>query len=103
MTNNKETKQLITDLYNSFKDHQENNYAELKEVLLKVYKKLDVSINEEALIARLTNFIYFKTLTEKWKFNPEQNQIISELSDIAKSAGVNNNYRGDLGSLSQFD
>lgn len=103
MTNNNKTKQLITDLYNSFKNTQGNNYSELKEVLLKVYKKIDTSINEEALIARLINFIYFKAITEKWEFNSEQNQIINKLSYIAKSAGVNNNYRGDLGSLSQFD
>ncbi|MHC5228954.1 bacteriocin immunity protein [Enterococcus sp. LJL99] len=94
---------MIADLYNSFKDNQGSNYLELKQVLLKVYKKLDTSINEESLIARLTNFIYFKTLTEKWKFTAEQNQIINELSAIAKSADVNNNYRGDLGSLSQFN
>ncbi|MET3564501.1 regulator of sirC expression with transglutaminase-like and TPR domain [Enterococcus rotai] len=99
----KESKKLITNLYNSLKENQELNYSELKSVLLKVFKKIDNTLNEEALISRLVNFIYFKSLTEKWKFTEEQNQIINQLSDIAKYAGVNNNYRGDLGSLSQFD
>ncbi|WP_176332569.1 bacteriocin immunity protein [Candidatus Enterococcus lemimoniae] len=54
MSNDKETKPLITNFYNSFKDGQGKNYLELKDVLLKVYKKFDTAINEEALIARLT-------------------------------------------------
>ncbi|MGX7203117.1 bacteriocin immunity protein [Enterococcus plantarum] len=63
----------MTNLYNSLKENQKLNYSELKSVLLNVFKKINKTLNEEALVSRLVNFIYFKSLTEKWKFTEEQN------------------------------
>ncbi|ALS01776.1 hypothetical protein ATZ33_10435 [Enterococcus silesiacus] len=100
---NKESKKLVHELYNSLGNEQGESYLELKEVLLKVYKKLDKDVNEDFLMSRLVNYIYFKNLTEKLTFTEEQNQVINKMNSIAKTSGVNNNYRGYLGSLSQFD
>lgn len=100
---NKESKKLVHALYNSLGNEQGESYLELKEVLLKVYQKLDKEVNEDFLMSRLVNYIYFKNLTEKLTFTEEQNQLINEINSIAKISGVNNNYRGDLGSTSQFD
>ncbi|WP_430602306.1 hypothetical protein IGJ02_002630 [Enterococcus sp. DIV0724b] len=100
---NKKAKKLVHELYNTIGDKQGKSYLELKEVLLKVYKKLDKETNDDFLISRLINYIYFKNLTEKITFTEKQNQLIMEMSQIAKTSGVNNNYRGYLGSVSQFD
>ncbi|EOI01759.1 hypothetical protein UAY_01167 [Enterococcus moraviensis ATCC BAA-383] len=99
----KESKQLVHALYNSLGSNHEENYVELKEVLMKVYKKLDKPINDDLVMSRLVNYIYFKNLTQKLKFTEEQNQIITKMNEIAKTAGVNNAYKGYLGSVSQFD
>lgn len=70
---------------------------------MQVYKKLDTIINDDSLMSRLVNYIYFKNLTEKALFTEEQNQIINKMNTIARTSGVNNPYKGYLGSTSQFD
>ncbi|EOH93332.1 hypothetical protein UAW_02580 [Enterococcus haemoperoxidus ATCC BAA-382] len=57
---NKKAKKLVHELYNTIGDKQGKSYLELKEVLLKVYKKLDKETNDDFLISRLINYIYFK-------------------------------------------
>lgn len=96
-------KQLVHDLYNDLMVHEAGDTAELETALLKVYRKLDRVTDEAPLIARLVNYLYFESLSKNWQFTSEQSRLIQGLRQIAKTAGLNSNYRGDLSSLSQFD
>ncbi len=54
------SKYLVHSLYNSLSKSKENNFDDIKEVLLKVYTKLDLYDEKNIpLINRLVNYIYF--------------------------------------------
>lgn len=76
---------------------------DVKEALLKVYKKLDTVNDDVPVINRLVNFLYFKGFTEHLKFTSSQDKLISELSHIGGKAGLNGSYRSDYTDKSQFD
>lgn len=100
MENN--SKELVHKLYNSLAQSNLADVEDLKEVLLKIYPKLDSNKENSILINRLTNFIYFRALTDKIKFNVEQQEFINQLNNIGGKAGVNNAYRSPLGSKYSF-
>lgn len=95
------SQQIVHDLYNDLADN--NDLAELKEVLMKVYKKLDTLKDDAPLINRLVNFIYYKGYTEHWKLTVKQEDLIQQLAQIGSKAGLNGAYLSDYGNLSQFD
>lgn len=97
------SKELVHSLYNSISESKKNNFDDIKEVLLKVYVKLDLSDEKNTpLINRLVNYIYFTAYTEKLHFSSNEEKIIKELSEIGKYAGLNGVYRSDYGDKSQF-
>ncbi|ABG86114.1 bacteriocin immunity protein [Clostridium perfringens] len=97
------SKDLVHSLYNSLSKSKENNFDDIKEVLLKVYTKLDLCDEKNIpLINRLVNYIYFTAYTKKLTFSSNEENIIRELSDIGKYAGLNGVYRSDYGDKSQF-
>lgn len=97
------SKDLVHSLYNSIAESKKNNFDDIKEVLLKVYVKLDLSDEENVpLINRLVNYIYFTTYTGKLHFSPNEENIIKKLAGIGKCAGLNGVYRSDYGDKSQF-
>lgn len=98
-----ESKQLVHDLYNNLVQSSTGKEMEdIKEVLLKVYKRLNDSKENPPLINRLINFIYFKAITEKLTFSEEQDELIRQLSSIGQRAGLNGSYRANYGDKSQF-
>lgn len=99
----KESKELVHKLYNDISENNKNEMAEVKEVLLKVYKKLDKVKDDAPIINRLVNYLYFKAFTEHLKFTKSQNDLISKLSQIGGKAGINGSYRSNYISKSQFD
>lgn len=102
MTKRNHSKQLIHNLYNSIAQSDLKNKEDINEVLLKVYSKLDDNKENEILINRLVNYIYFTALTEKIMFNEEQNDLINQLNEIGGKVGVNNTYRAPIGSKYSF-
>lgn len=97
------SKNLVHSLYNNISQSKKNDFDDIKEVLLKVYVKLDLSDDKNIpLINRLVNYIYFTAYTEKLHFSSNEESIIKELSEIGKYAGLNGVYRSDYGNKSQF-
>lgn len=97
------SKDLVHSLYNSISHSQKNDFDDIKEVLLKVYEKLDLYDEKNIpLINRLVNYIYFTAYTKKLHFSSNEENIIKELSEIGKYAGLNGVYRSDYGDKSQF-
>ncbi|WP_300261404.1 bacteriocin immunity protein [Clostridium sp.] len=97
------SKDLVHSLYNSISKSKANNFDDIKEVLLKVYTKLDLSDKKNIpLINRLVNYIYFTAYTKKLIFSYNEENIIKELSEIGKYSGLNGVYRSDYGDKSQF-
>ncbi|MCR3759637.1 bacteriocin immunity protein [Clostridium felsineum] len=97
------SKELVHSLYNSISQSRKNGFEDIKEVLLKVYVKLDLSDEKNIpLMNRLVNYIYFTAYTEKLKFSSNEENLIKELSKIGKYAGLNGIYRGNYVDKSQF-
>ncbi|ELC8443929.1 bacteriocin immunity protein [Clostridium perfringens] len=97
------SKDLVHSLYNSISHSQKNDFDDIKEVLLKVYEKLDLYDEKNIpLINRLVNYIYFTAYTKKLHFSSNEENIMKELSEIGKYAGLNGVYRSDYGDKSQF-
>lgn len=97
------SKGLVHKLYNNLSKCNTNNFDDIKEVLLKVYTKLDVCDNKNIpLINRLVNYIYFTSYTKKLTFSANEEDIIKELANIGKYAGLNCVYRSDYGDKNQF-
>ncbi|NGT49771.1 bacteriocin immunity protein [Clostridium perfringens] len=97
------SKYLVHSLYNSLSKLKTNNFDDIKEVLLKVYNKLDLYDEKNIpLINILVNYIYFTAYTQKLTFSSNEENIIRELSEIGKYAGLNGVYRSDYGDKSQF-
>lgn len=93
------SKEIVHDLYNSI---DQRNMEDIKEVLIKVYKKLDDFRENEPLINRLVNFIYFTAFNQNLHFSKEQESLIRKLSEIGKKAGINGVYRSAYGDKTQF-
>ncbi|RDX01553.1 immunity protein [Listeria kieliensis] len=98
-----ESKEIVHELYNDISKNSETDMEEVKEVLLKVYNKLDRVKDDAPLINRLANFLYFKAFTEKLKFTRNQEELINKLAQIGGRAGLNGAYRSDYSSKGQFD
>lgn len=97
------SKYFVHSLYNSLSNYSKSDFEDIKEVLLKVYVKLDLSDEKNIpLINRLVNYIYFTAYTKQLYFSPNEENIIKELSKIGKYAGLNGVYRSDYGDKSQF-
>ncbi|WP_234122361.1 bacteriocin immunity protein [Clostridium hydrogenum] len=97
------SKDLVHALYNSISQSEKANFDDIKEVLLKVYVKLDVSDEKNIpLVNKLVNYINFTAFTEKLHFSSDEENIMKELSEIGKYAGLNGAYRSDYGDKSQF-
>lgn len=63
------SKDLVHSLYNSLSKSKTNKFDDIKEVLLKVYTKLDLYDKKNIpLINRLVNYIYFTAYTKNWLF-----------------------------------
>lgn len=97
------SKAIVHELYNDIAQTDGSDMNEIKEVLLKVYQKLDNVKDEVPLINRLVNFIYFKALNEHLSFTPSQDKLIGQSAQIGGKAGLNGVYRSDHGDKSQFD
>lgn len=98
-----ESKKIVHNLYNDISKNKQADMDEVKEVLLKVYKKLDRVDDDAPIINRFVNFLYFKSFTEHLHFTRNQNKLINQLSYIGRKAGLNGAYRTNYGSKSQFD
>lgn len=94
-----ESKQIVHDLYNSL---NQSDIEDIKEVLLKVYTKVDDSKEKESPINRLVNFIYFTAFNQELRFNEEQENMIRELSELGQTAGMNGAYRSSYGDKTPF-
>lgn len=99
----KDSKEVVHELYNDISENCDSSMDDVKEVLLKVYKKLDRVDDDVPVINRLVNFLYFKGFTEGLKFTKNQDKLITELSHIGRKAGLNGSYRADYTAKSQFD
>lgn len=75
---------------------------DIKEVLLRVYTKLEGSKENVPLINRLVNFVYFKAFNQKLHFNEERESMIRNLSEIGQTARLNGVYRSSYGDKTQF-
>lgn len=97
------SKHIVHSLYNSLSESEKTGFEDIKEVLLKVYKRLDDSNKEnEPLINRLVNYIYFIAYTNKLHFSPTEEEMIKKLSKVGSKAGLNGVYRSNYGDKSQF-
>ncbi|MFV7896222.1 bacteriocin immunity protein [Enterococcus faecium] len=80
-------------------------YSDILEVLQKVYLKLEkqkYELDPGPLINRLVNYLYFTAYTNKIRFTEYQEELIRNLSEIGRTAGINGLYRADYGDKSQF-
>ncbi|AUI16609.1 bacteriocin immunity protein [Enterococcus faecium] len=79
--------------------------SDILEVLQKVYLKLEkqkYELDPGPLINRLVNYLYFTAYTNKIRFTEYQEELIRNLSEIGRTAGINGLYRADYGDKSQF-
>lgn len=82
-----------------------SKYSDILEVLQKVYLKLEkqkYELDPSPLINRLVNYLYFTAYTNKIRFTEYQEELIRNLSEIGRTAGINGLYRADYGDKSQF-
>lgn len=97
------SKEIIHSLYNNISDSKKVGFEDIKEVLLKVYLKLDINEdNNIPQINRLLNYLYFTSYTNNLTFSAKENELIKKLSEIGRYAGLNGVYRSDYGDKSQF-
>ena len=98
---------IVHSLYNSLAAEKNPNLADIEEVLLKVYKRIDSfdSLSKHKivpLINRLVNYIYFTGYTEKIHFSPDEENLLRKLSAIGKYAGLTGTYGSNYRDKSQF-
>lgn len=96
-------KELVHQLYNDLDDNSGQDMKEVKEVLLKVYKKLDRVKDEEPLINRLALFISFSAHANHLTFSSNQQRLITQLNEIGLRAKWNGGYLADHFDKTQFD
>ncbi len=103
--NEKNAKQIVHELYNDISISKDPKYSDILEVLQKVYLKLEkqkYELDPSPLINRLVNYLYFTAYTNKIRFTEYQEELIRNLSEIGRTAGINGLYRADYGDKSQF-
>ena len=101
----KNAKQIVHELYNDISISKDPKYSDILEVLQKVYLKLEkqkYELDPSPLINRLVNYLYFTAYTNKIRFTEYQEELIRNLSEIGRTAGINGLYRADYGDKSQF-
>ena len=101
----KNAKQIVHELYNDISISKDPKYSDILEVLQKVYLKLEkqkYELDPRPLINRLVNYLYFTAYTNKIRFTEYQEELIRNLSEIGRTAGINGLYRADYGDKSQF-
>ncbi|HEN2017433.1 TPA: bacteriocin immunity protein [Enterococcus faecium] len=101
----KNAKQIVHELYNDISISEDPKYSDILEVLQKVYLKLEkqkYELDPGPLINRLVNYLYFTAYTNKIRFTEYQEELIRNLSEIGRTAGINGLYRADYGDKSQF-
>lgn len=106
MTESKLTNERTTihALYNCLceRKEQSNELLDIEDVLLQVYKKLDTVKNPEALINRLVQYIRSISLKGRLHYSSKEENLIIQLGEFGKKAGLNGLYRGDFSDKSQF-
>lgn len=87
-------KDIIHSLYNSFAEAKNDEFNDMRNILLKAYKKLDSSniANPSILVERLVKCLYWISFNKKIHLTPEQENLILQLSDIGKNGGFNGIY-----------
>ena len=91
-------------LYNCLceRKEQSNELLDIEDVLLQVYKKIDTVKNPEALINRLVQYIRSISLKGRLHYSSKEENLIIQLGEFGKKAGLNGLYRGDFSDKSQF-
>lgn len=91
----KNAKQIVHELYNDISISKDPKYSDILEVLQKVYLKLEkqkYELDPSPLINRLVNYLYFTAYTNKIRFTEYQEELIRNLSEIGRTAGINGLY-----------
>ncbi|BDP90294.1 hypothetical protein EfmGK923_04670 [Enterococcus faecium] len=91
----KNAKQIVHELYNDISISKDPKYSDILEVLQKVYLKLEkqkYELDPGPLINRLVNYLYFTAYTNKIRFTEYQEELIRNLSEIGRTAGINGLY-----------
>lgn len=99
----KQAKQDIHELYDGLKKYEDQSpeLMDITDVLQQVYHTLETTKNPEALVNKLTKYIYisgFKKIT----FAPAENKLLANLGAIGQRAGLNGAYGSDYSDKSQF-
>ncbi|HAQ0858142.1 TPA: bacteriocin immunity protein [Enterococcus faecium] len=94
----KNAKQIVHELYNDISISKDPKYSD---ILLKLEKQ-KYELDPSPLINRLVNYLYFTAYTNKIRFTEYQEELIRNLSEIGRTAGINGLYRADYGDKSQF-
>lgn len=94
----------IHELYNSLNSRKEKSSGlmDIIDCLFQVYNKIDLVKNPETMLSALVNYIYITGFSNKVKFNGRDQELLNDLADFNKSAGLNAKYRSDLTDKSQF-
>lgn len=103
MTNQSIVKENIHTLYNSLMAHPDKSNAllDITDVLSQVYLTLETAKNPEALVNRLSNYIYSVGFGEI-HLNKSEEQLLIDLGAYGQRAGWNGVYRGDCTSKAEF-
>ncbi|MFL2064168.1 bacteriocin immunity protein [Latilactobacillus sakei] len=103
MTNQSMVKKNIHTLYNSLISHPDKSNAllDITDVLSQVYLTLETAKNPEALVNRLSNYIYSVGFG-KIHLNKSEEQLLIDLGAYGQRAGWNSVYRGDYTAKAEF-
>ncbi|QTI54082.1 bacteriocin immunity protein (plasmid) [Enterococcus faecalis] len=101
LTNEKAT---IHELYNCLRARKEqsNELLDIEDVLLQVYKNIDSVKNSETLMNRLVQYIRSLSLKGRLHYSTKEENLIIQLGEFGKKAGLNGLYGGDFSDKSQF-
>ena len=80
--------------------HQKNIINKWKNILK--LEKQKYELYPSPFINRLVNYLYFTAYTNNIRFTEYQEELIRNLSEIGRTAGINGLYRADYGDKSQF-
>lgn len=101
MTKAVSAKKLVHELYNDLAKDDRDDTQEIRQVLMKVYGKLDEK-DPVPLVDRFVKYLYFTTLTNKISLSTTQDALVQQLAAIGKTAGLNGVYRSNYGDSDQF-
>lgn len=89
-----ETKELVHELYNELSTSQsDENMNDVRDALIKVYKRIDSVDDQSQLIGKLTSFIYYRYYADHLNFSPKEDELLSKLAIIGQTSGYNGVYR----------